>query len=42
MFIGANATLEIPLSLLDIASGIYNVEITLNGDRVVRTVVINK
>jgi len=42
MHIGANAEVIIPLTLNDIASGIYNVEITINGDRVVRTVVINK
>lgn len=44
MYISENATVTIPLTfnLNSISSGIYNIEITLNGDKVVRSIVINK
>lgn len=42
MFIDGNTETRVPLDLNKLASGVYSVEVTLNGDKVVRTIVIRK
>lgn len=42
MYLNENTEITIPLDLEDLASGHYTVEISVNNDRVLRSVVINK
>lgn len=42
MYIGADAEVTVPLNLDELSSGVYTLEILLNGDKVIRNIVIRK
>lgn len=42
MHIDADAEITVPLNIEDLSSGVYTLEILLNGDKVVRNIVIRK
>lgn len=42
MFINENTEITIPLNFEKLSSGMYNIEISIGNDKVVRSVVINK
>lgn len=42
MYVDADAEVTVPLNLDELSSGVYTLEVVLNGDRVIRNIVIRK